>query len=138
MNALERGLQTPPLPPTWTRSVLFRLGFTYWGLYCILILCINTFNFTTPISNAFGAFGVLGYGISKVFFGQFPLPFPGRLVQRFGDASPMGLMWTFMGASPAYVFFAGAMETIGAGLLLFRRTTTLGALVLSGVMLNVA
>jgi hypothetical protein len=80
---------------------------------------------------------LLGYGIIKVFRGQFPPPPPGRLLQSYGDSSPMGLMWTFMGASSAYVIFAGVSETLGALLLLARRTTTLGALVLTGVMTNV-
>ncbi|HEY1585848.1 MAG TPA: hypothetical protein VGH63_09195, partial [Polyangia bacterium] len=39
--------------------------------------------------------------------------------------------------SPAYVIFAGAGETLGAALICFRRTTTLGALVLVAVMTNV-
>jgi uncharacterized membrane protein YphA (DoxX/SURF4 family) len=83
------------------------------------------------------AFVILGYGISKVFLGQFPLPNANRLLERYGDSSPMGLMWAFMGASPAYVFFSGAAETLGAVLLLFRRTTPLGALVLVAVLTNI-
>jgi uncharacterized membrane protein YphA (DoxX/SURF4 family) len=83
------------------------------------------------------AFILLGYGVIKVFGGQFPVPGASRLFQRFGDSSPMGLLWTFMGASPAYVFFSGAMEVLGAVLLLFRRTTTIGALVLTGVLANI-
>jgi hypothetical protein len=83
------------------------------------------------------AFVVIGYGISKVFLGQFPPPSSGRLTQQYGDSSPMGLMWTFMGASGLYVFFSGALETIGALLLLWRRTAALGALVLGTVLTNV-
>lgn len=83
------------------------------------------------------AYTLLSYGISKLFIRQFPAPSGSRLLQTYGDSSPMGLMWTFMGASPAYVFFSGAAETVGALLLLFRRTTTLGALVLGVVMVNV-
>src|SRR3954470_12248074 len=83
------------------------------------------------------AFSVLAYGASKLFFGQFPPPSASRLVQTYGESSPMGLMWTFMGASPGYVFFSGLAETVGSVLLLFRRTTTLGALVLAAVMTNV-
>jgi hypothetical protein len=49
----------------------------------------------------------------------------------------MGLLWTFMGSSPAYTAFAGAMETLGALLLVWRRTALLGALVSACVMLNV-
>jgi uncharacterized membrane protein YphA (DoxX/SURF4 family) len=84
------------------------------------------------------AFALLYFGIGKVLLVQFPAPSAGRLLQRFGDASPMGLVWTFMGASPAYQLFAGIAETVGAVLVLFRRTTTLGALVLGVVLVNVA
>jgi len=212
-NAFERALDpSPPLRPTLLRGAIFHFGFVYWGLYCVLIIFMNSIDnrLMSSVSRAFGAFAVwvgktilgigyefrgvdngsgdktsdwvlilcvaclalvsavvwplldrrhardaqlreglriavrytlafsvLGYGLSKLFVGQFPAPHPGRLVQRFGDASPMGLLWTFMGASPAYVVFSGALETLGAGLLLFRRTTMLGALVLAGVMTNV-
>ena len=77
------------------------------------------------------------YGFQKMFGLQFPAPSPGRLAQAFGEASPMGLLWAFIGASPVYQFVAGAFEVVGGALLLFRRTTTLGALVLIGVMGNV-
>ena len=78
------------------------------------------------------------YGAAKVFPSQFP-PLPlHRLVQPFGDASPMGLLWTFMGASTPYTIFCGATELLGGVLLFFRRTTTLGALVSVAVMTQVA
>jgi uncharacterized membrane protein YphA (DoxX/SURF4 family) len=83
------------------------------------------------------AFTILSYGIIKLFGGQFWPPSAGRLVQRYGDSSPMGLLWTFMGSSPAYVFFSGLAETVGGALLLFRRTTTLGALILTAVLTNI-
>jgi hypothetical protein len=80
---------------------------------------------------------MFSYGIIKLFGGQFPSPAPFRLVQTYGDSSPMGLLWTFMGQSKPYVLFSGAAETLGAALLLSRRTTMLGALVLVGVLANV-
>ncbi len=83
-------------------------------------------------------FAVLfSYGIVKVIKTQFPFPDLWRFLQPFGDASPMGLAWTFMGYSKPYTFFAGLMEIIPALLLLFRKTTTLGALISVGVMTNV-
>jgi hypothetical protein len=60
-----------------------------------------------------------------------------RLLQDYGDSSPMGLLWTFMGASQPYTMFAGWMETIGGLLLCFRRTQLVGALWTAGVMANV-
>ena len=80
---------------------------------------------------------LLSYGFSKVFPVQFSVMGPDRLLQPYGDSSPMGLLWTFMGASPGYQVFAGAAEVLGGGLLLFRRTTLLGALIVMGVMANV-
>ena len=81
---------------------------------------------------------MLGYGAYKVIQAQFPAPSLDRLIQPFGDASPMGLLWTFMGASPAYNLFTGAGEILGGLLLTTRRTTALGALVCIAVMSNVA
>ena len=81
---------------------------------------------------------LITYGAAKVFPMQFP-PLPlHRLVQTFGDASPMGLLWTFMGASMTYTIFCGMTELLGGVLLFFRRTTTLGALVSIAVMTQVA
>ena len=83
------------------------------------------------------ALTMFGYGIIKLFKGQFHALAPFRYIETYGETSPMGLLWTFMGHSPAYVIFAGAGETLGAALLCFRRTTTLGALVVVAVMTNV-
>ena len=80
---------------------------------------------------------LLVYGIIKLFGGQFPFPGLATLLKAYGDSSPMHLVWTFMGYSLPYVVFAGAGETLGGLLLLFRRTATLGALVGAGVMSQV-
>ena len=80
---------------------------------------------------------MIGYGAYKVIMSQFGPPTLDRLMQPFGDSSPMGLLWTFMGASEPYTMFVGFAEMI-AGILLFpRKTTTLGALMSIGVMSNV-
>ena len=83
------------------------------------------------------ALQMLIYGLAKVYYIQFQEPSFARLVQPFGEASPMGLLWTFMGFSKGYTIFAGWGETIGALLLFSRRTRMLGALVVLGVMGNV-
>ncbi len=77
------------------------------------------------------------YGIVKVIKTQFPFPDLWRFLQPLGDVSPMGLAWTYMGFSKPYTIFAGLMEIIPALLLLFRKTTSLGALISVGVMTNV-
>jgi hypothetical protein len=83
------------------------------------------------------AYAMLGYGLVKIVKLQFLAPGPARLMTTFGEASPMGLLWAFMGASTAYTVFAGIVETLGGTLLLFRRTTTLGALIVGAAMTNV-
>lgn len=83
------------------------------------------------------AISMLSYGLAKVFKSQFPFPFPERMVEPLGEFSPMGLLWTFMGYSRGYNVFAGGAEVLGGLLLLSRRTTTLGALVIVAVMTNV-
>ncbi len=83
------------------------------------------------------AFVMFSYGFAKVFKTQFPYPDLRRLLQPYGDSSPMGLAWTFLGFSLGYNWFMGLAEVGGAALLLFRRTTTLGALVLAGTSANI-
>ncbi|HUA84250.1 MAG TPA: hypothetical protein VMB85_10360 [Bryobacteraceae bacterium] len=78
-----------------------------------------------------------GYGFAKIFPLQFTPPAFFKLLEPLKDFSPMGLLWTFMGFSPAYTIFAGLAEAAGGTLLFFRRTTTLGALVSAAVLLNV-
>ena len=80
---------------------------------------------------------MLIYGLAKVFYLQFQPPRYARLIQQFGDASPMGLLWTFMGFSKGYTIFTGVGEILGGLFLLTNRTKTLGALIVFGVMANV-
>jgi hypothetical protein len=80
---------------------------------------------------------MFAYGIDKVLLVQFFSLSPADLVQTYADSSPFALAWRFLGSSPPYQIFGGVLETAGAVLLLWRRTTTLGALVLAGVLTNV-
>jgi hypothetical protein len=83
------------------------------------------------------ATAMIGYGAAKLIPAQMIPPWPSKLLQPIGDASPMGLVWTFMGASAIYMVFTGAAEMLGGLLLVFRRTALLGALVSIGAMGNV-
>jgi len=83
----------------------------------------------------FAAFTMILFGTAKVFRVQFPAPTIGRLMERVGDMSPMGLAWTYMGYSHWFNYFTGGAELLCAGLLFFRRTTRLGATI--GVVLLV-
>lgn len=77
------------------------------------------------------------YGWSKVFPEQFVALGPDRFVSTIGETSPMGILWTFMGASRGYQVVGGVGEALAGAFLLFRRTTLLGALIAMGIMANV-
>jgi hypothetical protein len=76
------------------------------------------------------AMAMIRYGAIKILPSQMASPPPiGLLTQRLGDFSRMRLLWLFTGTSPVYESLVGCAEMLGALLLLFRRTTLLGALV---------
>ena len=83
-------------------------------------------------------FAMLLYGLVKIFKGQFADPSLELLLQPVGEMSPMGLAWTFMGHSMGYNLFIGFAEVLGGVLLLYRKTLTLGSMIIVGVMTNVA
>jgi hypothetical protein len=69
------------------------------------------------------------YGMTKVIPTQFPAPSLETLVTPAGDLTLSAMLWTSIGAAPAYEIFTGCVEVLGAVLLVFPRTTLLGALV---------
>ncbi|MBX9877262.1 MAG: hypothetical protein K2Y22_02280 [Candidatus Obscuribacterales bacterium] len=77
------------------------------------------------------------YGACKVFNTQFPAPFFWRLLETYGESSPMGLLWTFMGSSKGYTMFGGLAEVFAGLLLIVPRLTVLGALVCFAVLTNI-
>ena len=77
------------------------------------------------------------YGMDKAIPLQMPFPYLARFVQAFREFSPMGVLWTSIGASPGYEIFAGCAEMLGGILLIFPRTTMLGALVALADMIQV-
>lgn len=80
---------------------------------------------------------MLYYGFAKVFYLQFSELSFYKLLHTYGNSSPMGILWTFMGASKGYTIFSGLMECIGGLLLLHRKTKLLGVLILIPVLGNV-
>jgi uncharacterized membrane protein YphA (DoxX/SURF4 family) len=83
------------------------------------------------------AAAMVSYGAFKVIPSQFPSIGQWQYLEAYGDASPMGILWTFMGASTSYTIFAGAIEMLGGILLFIPRLATLGALMAVGAMANV-
>jgi uncharacterized membrane protein YphA (DoxX/SURF4 family) len=80
---------------------------------------------------------LLSYGAMKLIPLQMPFPSLQRLLEPYGDFSPMGVLWASIGASRPYEIFTGSAE-VTAGILLFvPMTTTLGALVSLAVTLEI-
>jgi len=77
------------------------------------------------------------YGSIKVIKCQFPDLSLHRLMQPFGETSPMGLVWAFIGYTEPYNIFTGAAEMLGGILLVTPTLTTLGSLVCIGVLSNI-
>jgi uncharacterized membrane protein YphA (DoxX/SURF4 family) len=71
---------------------------------------------------------MIRYGVVKVVPVQMIPPQLIQLVQQYGDFSPMGMLWTFMGSSTAYTIITGSVELLAGLLLILPRTTLLGSL----------
>jgi hypothetical protein len=80
---------------------------------------------------------MFSYGFAKVFPLQMPTVFLSRLLEPYGDFSPMGVIWYSIGAAPGYERFIGSAEVLGGLLLLLPWTTLVGALVTLGVTFGV-
>ena len=68
------------------------------------------------------------FGVVKVMRVQMLFPSLAALVRPLGSMSRYALLWVSIGGSPGYEIFAGCAEVAAGILLLFPRTTMLGAL----------
>lgn len=82
-------------------------------------------------------FYMLVYGFDKVFKSHFPFPSLEKLEQPFGQSSPQGLLWAFMGYSTPYTIYLGTIEVLSGFLLLFRRTATIGTILALIILINI-
>jgi len=73
---------------------------------------------------------MVSYGMVKAIPLQMPAPPLTRLLEPYGNFSPMGALWYSIGASFPYERFAGSMELLAAVLLFVPRLSMLGAMVL--------
>jgi len=90
----------------------------------------------TVIIRYYLAFTLFLFALEKFFKMQFPDLGYYVLSEPVGNLSPMSLAWAFFGYSYSYNVFIGIAES-AALLLLFRRTTTLGAILTLGTLVNV-
>ena len=95
------------------------------------------FSYIHTYSRYYLAFVLFLYGLDKIFLNQFHPPTPDNLMQPLSNIDLHTLLWTFMSASKSYNFFTGAIEVIAASFLLFKRTTTLGAVIALLSLINI-
>lgn len=71
---------------------------------------------------------MLTYGFMKLVPLQMPAPTLGRLIEPFGNFSPMGVLWASIGSSRSYEMVVGAAEVMGGLLVMIPQTAKIGAL----------
>lgn len=109
--------------------ILAIVGSVIWGLFSTRNTNYDRLNYWFMVALRFYvASALIDYGMIKIWKMQFPYPSPYRLMQNYGESSPMGLAWTFLGFSKGYNIFMGIAELLAA-LLFWRRTATLGAII---------
>lgn len=91
----------------------------------------------TVVVRYYLACNLIIYGSFKVFKSQFASPNEYRLMETYGQSSPMGLAWTFLGFSKGFNYFMGFAEVLGGLLLFIRKTKTFGALFCMTVTANI-
>ena len=118
-------------------AVIAALGTILWSIldkkrqhYHVLYYCFTT------IIRYYLAFTMFLFALYKFLRIQFPDLGYYTLTERVGDMSPMHLAWAFYGHSYGYNVFMGIVEG-AALLLLFRRTNTLGAILIMAALANV-
>lgn len=76
------------------------------------------------------AIGIIAYGFIKFFPLQSPLPSISNLNTSYGDFDRWKLFSLSLGIVPGYESFLGLVEIVVGVLLLFRKTATLGAIII--------
>jgi len=76
------------------------------------------------------AIGIIGYGFIKLFPLQAPFPSISNLNTSYGDFTDWKIFSMSLGIVPNYESFLGAIEVIAGLLLFFRKTATIGALII--------
>jgi hypothetical protein len=84
------------------------------------------------------AIGIIAFGFLKFYPMQMPTPSISNLDTNFGDYNTYKIYWQVVGVSLWYEVVLGIVEILGGILVLFRQTTALGAVLVGGVLYNIA
>ncbi|MES2520157.1 MAG: hypothetical protein V4585_18715 [Bacteroidota bacterium] len=77
------------------------------------------------------------FAIAKVLPVQMPFPTISQLNTNLGEFTPGKLYWLTTGVSPVFEVFAGIFELLATIFILFRKTTTLGALMMVAILVPI-
>jgi ABC-type multidrug transport system fused ATPase/permease subunit len=96
----------------------------------------TTFAFWQGVIRYFIAMDMVMFALQKVFHMQFVVPL-GVLDNPFSSLDGEQLVWAFFGKFYEFTVIIACMQATGAVLLLFRRTSLLGVIVLLPIFLNI-
>ncbi len=84
------------------------------------------------------AIGIIAFGFLKLYPMQMPDPSISNLDTNFGDYNTYKIYWQIVGVSIWYEIVLGLVEIVAGLLLFFRGTAALGAVLVGGVLYNIA
>ncbi len=151
-NALGLALNKAFFNPEFKEWRFFDSYWTYSKLIFFLVLSLiaaavwtmadkgkrsqKLFVYMYAFSRYYLAIAILSYCLSKFFETQFYLELKNFLLPIY-YSGPRAMFWTFMASARSYSYFGGLIEALAVGFLFFRKTSTLGALILMGVLINI-
>ena len=116
------------------------IALTATGIWTILSKVKNYNRFYYWFSNYLAYYiflAMVPYAVEKIIPVQAQFPNAIVLHTRLGSLLKWQLLFTFLGASPAYCMLCGWVEFLAATLLLFNRTRVLGALLMTIALIQV-
>jgi hypothetical protein len=83
------------------------------------------------------AIGIIAFGFLKLFPLQAPFPSLSNLNTNYGDFTRWKLFSLSLGVVPSYESFLGGVEILGGLLLFYRRSASVGAIIIANFLGNV-
>lgn len=116
-------------------SVVAGLGWTYFDKKAVNY---NKMNYWIRVLARYRlAYGMIGWGLKKIFVMQMVHPPVGMLNTPFVNMAEKKLYWSHVGIELQYEIFLGFAEFLPGILLLFRKTSALGAALAAVVCFNI-
>jgi hypothetical protein len=112
-------------------AILAIVGAIVWGRSKYADLDYQTLYYWLRVTVRYRlAIGIIGYGFIKFFPLQAPFPSISNLNTAYGDFTDWKIFSMSLGIVPSYESFLGAIEIIAGLLLFFRKTASIGALII--------